>query len=87
VINAIRKADADRAELLRLDYAAHLWREREVASVANVARADVREVLEAADALGLRPTVEELPLERANDALAAVRRGGIRGAMVLRVAD
>lgn len=87
VINAIRKADADRAELLRLDYAAHLWREREVASVANVARADVREVLEAADALGLRPTVEELPLERANDALAAVRGGGIRGATVLRVAD
>jgi propanol-preferring alcohol dehydrogenase len=86
VINAIRKVRADQDELLRLDYAKQLWMEREIKSVANVTRADVREVLDAAVATGLRPTVEEVPLERANDVLASLRRGGsIRGAIVLRV--
>jgi hypothetical protein len=48
----------------------------------------VREILVASVELGLRPTVSELPLERANDALAALRRGeGVRGATVLRVAS
>ena len=87
VVNAIRKEGRDQPELLRLDYAAHLWMEREIKSVANVTRADVREVLDAAVELGIRPAVEELPLERANEALAWLRSGGaIRGAKVLRVA-
>jgi alcohol dehydrogenase, propanol-preferring len=86
VINAIRKVRADQEELLRLDYATHLWMEREVKSVANVTRADVREVLDAAVGIGLRPTVEEVSLERANQVLAAMRSGaGTRGATVLRV--
>lgn len=86
VINAIRKVRSDQQELLRLDYETHLWMEREVKSVANVTRADVRAVLDAAVAIGLRPTVEELPLERANDALERLRSArSIRGATVLRV--
>ena len=86
VINAIRKIRADQEELLRLDYATHLWMEREIKSVANVTRADVRAVLDAAVEMGLRPTVEEVPLERANDVLANLRSGAsIRGATVLRV--
>ena len=85
VINAIRKERSDQAELLRLDYASHLWMEREIKSVANVTRADVRELLEFASSLGVRATVEELPLEGANDALRALRSGGARGARVLRV--
>jgi propanol-preferring alcohol dehydrogenase len=88
VINAIRKMPDDQDALLRLDYASHLWMEREIKSVANVSRQDVREMLVAATALGLRPTVREMPLERANDALAALRRGeGVHGATVLRVAS
>jgi propanol-preferring alcohol dehydrogenase len=87
VINAIRKGQADRQELLELDYASDLWMEREVRSVANVTRHDVRDILDIAARTGIRPTVEELPLEQANEALAKMRRGGaIRGAMVLRVA-
>jgi D-arabinose 1-dehydrogenase-like Zn-dependent alcohol dehydrogenase len=44
-------------------------------------------MLDAAVAMELRPTVEEIPLERANDALDALRRGeGVRGARVLRIA-
>jgi propanol-preferring alcohol dehydrogenase len=87
VINAIRKVGADQHELLKLDYAADLWMEREIKSVANVTRSDVREVLDIAASSGLRPTAEEIPLERANDALVRMRTGGsIRGAIVLRVA-
>ena len=88
VINAIRKVRADQDELLRLEYATHLWMEREIKSVANVTRADVREMLDAAVAIGLRPTVEEVPLDRANDALARLRTAAsIRGATVLRVTE
>ena len=86
MINAISKMRTDQDALLRLDYQRHLWMEREIRSVANVTRADVREALAAAVALGLRPTVEELPLDRANEALDALRRGErVRGARVLRV--
>lgn len=86
VINAIRKNDADRSALTRLEYASDLWMEREIKSVANVTRTDVREVLEAAVAIGLRPTVETLPLAAAREALERMRAGGpIRGATVLAV--
>jgi alcohol dehydrogenase, propanol-preferring len=86
VINAIRKEPRDQDELLTLDYGSHLWMEREIKTVANVTRSDVREFLDAAAALRLAPTVEELPLERANDALAWLRESkAIRGARVLRV--
>jgi propanol-preferring alcohol dehydrogenase len=86
IVNAIRKMKDDQEELLRLDYATHLWMEREVKSVANVTRADVREMLAAAVEMRLRPTVEEMPLERANDALDALRQGeAVHGARVLRV--
>jgi propanol-preferring alcohol dehydrogenase len=83
VINAIRKDDRDKAELLALDYARDLWLEREVASVANVTRADVRGFLDAAAAMSLHPTVDTLPLERAGDAIRLVARGGRPGALVL----
>jgi propanol-preferring alcohol dehydrogenase len=88
VINAIAKQRADQDALLRLDYTTHLWMEREICSVANVTRADVRETLAAAVELGLQPTVEELPVERAGEALDALRRGErVRGARVLRVSS
>jgi len=85
VINAIRKEDRDRNELLRLDYPVHLWLEKEIKSVANVARRDIREFLELAAEIPLRPEVEEYPLAEANRALAELREGKIRGAKVLRI--
>ena len=88
VINAIAKLRTDKEALLRLDYQRHLWMEREIRSVANVTRRDVRETLAAAVALGLRPTVEELPFEQVSEALGSLRRGErVRGARVLRVAE
>ena len=88
VINAIRKSRADQNELLSLDYAKHLWMEREIRSVANVTRADVREMLDAAVEMGLTASVEQLPLAEANAALFRLSRGeGVRGALVLRVGE
>jgi propanol-preferring alcohol dehydrogenase len=86
VINAIRKEDADQRELLNLRYPEHLWMEKEIKSVANVTRRDVREFLELADQAGLRPDVREYPLAEANRALLALKRGGEPGAKVLRIA-
>jgi propanol-preferring alcohol dehydrogenase len=87
VINAIRKSNADQRELLRLDYASHLWMEREIRSVANVTRVDVGEMLAAAVEFGIRPTVELMPLHEANSALARLSGATrLRGAMVLEVA-
>jgi propanol-preferring alcohol dehydrogenase len=88
VINAVRKERRDQPELAGLDYATQLWMEREIKSVANVTRADVRGCLAEAARLGIRPTVEEMPLARANEAMVWLRSGdAIRGARVLRVAS
>ncbi len=86
VVNAIRKEEVDKASLLGLDYSAHLWLEKEIKSVANVARRDVAEFLELAARIPLRPEVEEFPLEKANQALVELKARKIRGAKVLRVA-
>jgi alcohol dehydrogenase, propanol-preferring len=86
VINAIRKSGADQERLLSLDYARHLWMEREIRSVANVTREDVRQMLAAAVDMGLTATVRELPLEQANTALVELGAGAaVRGATVVRV--
>lgn len=85
VVNAIRKEIGDQNHLLRLDYATHLWMEREIKSVANVTRRDVREFLELAAEIPIRPNVQEYGLEEANRALAELKQGQIRGAKVLRV--
>jgi propanol-preferring alcohol dehydrogenase len=60
-----------------------LWGERVLRSVANLTRRDGEEFLPLAAAIPLRPAVERFPLERAGDALAALRAGRLRGAAVL----
>jgi propanol-preferring alcohol dehydrogenase len=85
VINAIRKEDADKSELLKLDYALHLWQERQIQSVANVTRRDVREFLALAAEIPIRPEVQEYPLQEANRALVELKERKIRGAKVLRI--
>jgi propanol-preferring alcohol dehydrogenase len=86
VINAIRKEDADKSALLKLDYPAHLWLEKEIKSVANVARADVREFLTLAGEIPIKPEFQEYPLEDANHALINLKLKSVRGAKVLRIA-
>ena len=85
VINAIRKEDVDKDHLLKLDYPSHLWLEKEIKSVANVAREDIRGFLELAARIPIKPEVQEYPLEEANSALVELKEGRIRGAKVLRM--
>ncbi len=85
VINAIRKEDADKDVLMRLDYPAHLWLEKEIKSVANVTRRDVAEFLALASEMGLRPETQVFPLADANVALRELKGRRIRGAKVLGV--
>jgi len=85
VINAIRKEKVDKEYLLRLDYPTHLWLEKEIKSVANVARSDVSEFLELAAEIPIKPEVQEFPLEGANEALVELKTRKIRGAKVLRI--
>jgi propanol-preferring alcohol dehydrogenase len=83
VINAIRKEDIDKDCLLDLDYSNHLWMEKEIKSVANVARRDVAEFLQLAAEMRLVPEVQEFALEEANQALLELKMRKIRGAKVL----
>jgi len=85
VINAIRKEEVDKDYLLRLDYPAHLWMEKEIKSVANVARRDVSEFLALAAEIPIKPEVQEFALEEANRALIELKTRRIRGAKVLRI--
>jgi len=85
VINAIRKEEVDQAYLLQLDYPTHLWMEKEIKSVANVARRDIGEFLELAAEIPIKPEVQEFRLEEANQALVELKTQKIRGAKVLRV--
>jgi len=62
-----------------------LWGERVIRSVANLTREDGEEFLTLAPRVGVRTAVEPYPLERANEALARLRAGGLRGAAVLQL--
>jgi propanol-preferring alcohol dehydrogenase len=85
VINAIRKENADQDYLQRLDYPTHLWMEKVIQSVANVTRQDVREFLELAARIPLKPEFQEFELAEANQALWELKSRKIRGAKVLRI--
>lgn len=83
VINAIRKEDTDKQELTELYYPQHLWMEKEIKSVANVARSDVSGFLALAAKIPILPEVQEFRLEDANVALLELKGQKVRGAKVL----
>jgi len=85
VINAIRKEESDKKALLNLDYPRHLWQEKEIKSVANVVRTDVREFLQLAAEIQIKPEVQEFELKDANRALVELKERKIRGAKVLKI--
>ena len=60
-----------------------LWEERSLCSVANLTRHDGEEFLALAPKVPVRTEIETFPLEEANQALARLRSGKIRGAGVL----
>ena len=81
VMNLIRKE----TPIPELDYVKHLWREKELKSVANITRKDVQEFLALAAKIPIITEVNEFKLEEANEALIALKQGKFRGAGVLRV--
>lgn len=83
VINAIRKEEKDKDVLLQLNYPEHLWMEKEIKSVANVTRDDVREFLQIAADADIKPEYQEYELSDANQALIEMKQGKIRGSKVL----
>ena len=87
MINAIRKEEIDKEYLLNLDYPSHLWLEKEIKSVVNVAKRDVSEFLKLAAEIPIKPEVQEFDLEEANRALVELKERQIRGARVLRIAQ
>ncbi|GMR17512.1 MAG: zinc-dependent alcohol dehydrogenase family protein [Gammaproteobacteria bacterium] len=87
VINAIRKEDGDKSSMAAIDYAEHLWQEKELKTVANVTSRDIRDFLGIAAEAGIRPEVQVYPLDEANKALYELRTGQVRGAKVLAIGD
>jgi propanol-preferring alcohol dehydrogenase len=85
VINAIRKEERDKSSLLTIDYPRDLWLEKEIKSVANVARRNVEEFLNLASEIPIFPDIQEFKLEEANQALLELKNRKIRGAKVLRI--
>ncbi len=81
VVNAIRKIDP----IPEMEYTDHIWQEKELKSVANVARQDALEFLPLAAEIGIEPEVQEFELEQANQVLVMLKEGKIKGAGVLRM--
>ncbi|MGR9014295.1 MAG: zinc-dependent alcohol dehydrogenase family protein [Gammaproteobacteria bacterium] len=82
VINAIRK-EGDNHCLLNINYPVHLWQEKELKSVANITRSDVKDFLTLAAEINLQSEVQVYALDQANTALLELKTGKIRGAKVL----
>ena len=80
VVNAISKQTP-----IVLDYTSHLWMEREVKSVANVTRSDVREFINYYSQYGVDAHVQVYSLSDVNNALRDLKAARTRGAPVLRI--
>ena len=80
-IVAINAIHLDR--MPEFDYDRLLWGERQIRSVANMTRADARDFLRIAAEIGIRPQATIFSLERANDALAAIKCDSLDGAAVI----
>ncbi|UCF57467.1 MAG: zinc-dependent alcohol dehydrogenase family protein [Deltaproteobacteria bacterium] len=81
VVNAIRKINP----IPELEYSTYVWYEKELKSVANVARQDALEFLPLAAEIGIAPEVQEFELDQTNEALVLLKEGRMQGAGVLRI--
>lgn len=89
-LRAVRKAGTvacagiTMSPIPQLDYA-DLYHERTLRSVANSTRHDAREFLDLAASVPIRTETEIFPLEKANEALSAMKHSRVRGAAVLQI--
>ena len=70
---------------MNLNYPVHLRLEKEIKSIANVARRDISDFPEPAASIPLKPVVQEFKLENANRALVELKERKIRGTKVLKI--
>jgi len=80
-IVAINAIHLDR--IPEFDYDSLLWGERQLRSVANMTRDDARDFIALATRIGIRPQTTVFPLEKVNEALAAVAGDRVDGAAVV----
>jgi alcohol dehydrogenase, propanol-preferring len=80
-IVAINAIHLDR--MPQFDYDRLLWGERQIRSVANMTRVDAHDFLRIAAEIDIRPEATIFPLERANEALAAIKNESLDGAAVI----
>jgi len=69
----------------QMDYGKYLYHERTIRSVANSTRRDGEELLKIAAEIPIHTKTQLFPLEEANQALQALKHGGINGAGVLEI--
>lgn len=62
-----------------------LWNERSIKSVANLTRKDGEEFLALAPEVPIRAEITVMPLEKANEAIDAIRSGEVAGSIVLQI--
>jgi alcohol dehydrogenase, propanol-preferring len=67
----------------QFDYDRLLWGERQLRSVANMTRTDARDFIALAAKIDMKPRITVFPLERANEALMAVKNDVVDGAAVI----
>ncbi|MEM3382984.1 MAG: zinc-dependent alcohol dehydrogenase family protein [Nitrososphaerales archaeon] len=77
-------ADIYMTPIEQLEYR-HIWLEKEIKSVANVAPKDVKEFLEEASKAHVKPNVTVYMLKDANKALNDLKQGKIKGSGVLKI--
>ena len=88
-LSSLRKAGVVAINAIHLDrmpefdYDRLLWGERQIRSVANMTREDAREFLALAAEIKLKPKVKSFPLDKANEALQALKADSIDGAAVI----
>jgi len=80
-IVAINAIHLDR--IPEFDYDRLLWGERQIRSVANMTRVDASDFLRIAGEISIRPQATIFSLERANEALAAIKSDSLDGAAVI----
>jgi propanol-preferring alcohol dehydrogenase len=80
-IVAINAIHLDR--MPQFDYDRLLWGERQIRSVANMTRVDANDFLQMAGEIGIRPQATIFSLDRANEALAAIKSDSLDGAAVI----
>ena len=88
-LSALRKGGVVAINAIHLDrmpefdYDRLLWGERQIRSVANMTRADARDFLRIAGEIGIKPQVTIFPLDRVNEALAAIKSDSVNGSAVV----